>query len=170
MFNLTSIIRSNKNLVVTGLVAASFAFGSVPAQAIEFDSNDLIMSVEKNITDASKDILANAKQEFLFSLKSQISQQFFDTKAQTQTVNVNIKAPVSVSQKSVALDSNDLVVAVEKNIKDASQEILANAKQEFILSLKEQISQQAFDINEQTDTVKNDVTAPVLVSQKTEAK
>lgn len=103
MFNLTSIIRSNKNLVVTGLVAASFAFGSVPAQAIEFDSNDL-------------------------------------------------------------------VVAVEKNIKDASQEILANAKQEFILSLKEQISQQAFDINEQTDTVKNDVTAPVLVSQKTEAK
>jgi ribosomal protein L17 len=170
MFNLTSIIRSNKNLVVTGLVAASFVFGSVSAQAIELDSNDLIMSVEKNITDASKDILANAKQEFLFSLKNQISQQFFDTKEQTQTVKINVKTPASVSQKSVALDSNDLVAAVEKNITAANQDILANAKQEFILSLKEQISQQVFDTNEQTETVQNDVKAPVLVSQQTEAK
>jgi hypothetical protein len=102
MFNLTSIIRSNKNLVVTGLVAASFAFGSVSAQAAEFTTNDIVVAVEKNITAASQDMLANAKQDFILSLKEQISQQAFDINEQTDTVKNDVTAPVLVSQQTEA--------------------------------------------------------------------
>ncbi|MBB1268320.1 hypothetical protein [Shewanella sp. SR44-3] len=78
----------------------------------------------------------------------------------------------SFSSQAVEIDASELLVAVEQNITQASQDALINAKQELILSLQEQISQQlysvteideaaiAFEINEQN----------LVVTQRSEAK
>jgi hypothetical protein len=76
----------------------------------------------------------------------------------------------SLSAQAIELDPSELAVSVEQNISAASEGMLARAKQELILSIKEQISQQVFDSAEQTEIVKLDAKTPVLVTQQSVAK
>lgn len=104
MFNLTNFTSSTVNVsntVKMSLVAMTLTLSSLSVQAIELDPSELAVSVEQNITAASQDMLARAKQELILSLKEQISQQVFDSEEQAETVKLDAKTPVLVTQQPV---------------------------------------------------------------------
>lgn len=62
-----------------------------------------------------------------------------------------------ISTNSFATEVNstlfqDTVTVVEQNIAKASQELLSNAKQEFMLSLQTQIAEQVFDMGAELES------------------
>lgn len=78
---------------------------------------------------------------------------------------------ILMSTNSFAAEVNssifqDTVTVVEQNIAKASQELLTNAKQEFILSLQTQIAEQVFDMSSQaqTETITQQTTQRSLVT------
>ncbi|MCW3171444.1 hypothetical protein [Shewanella subflava] len=83
MFNVNSKSRLNR-IAATAVVAVMMSASSFTAPANDTMVQDTFSVLEQNITQASQDLLLSAKQEFVLSLRTQIAEQIFDVKTDSQ--------------------------------------------------------------------------------------
>lgn len=99
MFTLHStniISRSIKSTVAVAVLAMA----GVSAQANEISVSETLTSIERNLTQASQDMLANMQQDMVLTLRAQIAEQIFEVASQDDSNEENNE----VSQIAAAKD------------------------------------------------------------------
>jgi hypothetical protein len=71
----TNVIRRSVQLSVA---AALLVTASVSAQADEMSTANTVAALERTMTQASQEMIANVKQELMLSLQTQIAEQVFE--------------------------------------------------------------------------------------------
>ncbi|WP_445773719.1 hypothetical protein [Shewanella sp.] len=100
MFTLTSNKLVNRT-VKFSIAAVVLATASVSAQADEISVTSTFQTLEKNISQASQEMIATAKQEFMLSLQTQIAQQVYDINtsvAQTSLIEPELNRSAIAAQ------------------------------------------------------------------------